>query len=61
MTSLFVYTGTSTVEVTITDVNNKPPRFENDQDSTSVSEDADVGTSVFNYTATDPDETALLL
>lgn len=53
-------TGTGTVSITITDVNNKAPQFNPDRRSTRVSEGAPVGTIFFGYEAYDPDVTAYL-
>uniref|UniRef100_A0A665VUH5 Protocadherin Fat 4 n=1 Tax=Echeneis naucrates TaxID=173247 RepID=A0A665VUH5_ECHNA len=46
------------VNVTIQDINDNPPMFEQDQYQTSVFEDAAVGSSVLQITASDQDEGA---
>ncbi|XP_068596746.1 protocadherin Fat 4 [Brachionichthys hirsutus] len=46
------------VNVTIQDINDNPPAFEQDQYQTSVFEDAAVGSSVLQITASDQDEAA---
>ncbi|XP_046896500.1 protocadherin Fat 4 [Hypomesus transpacificus] len=46
------------VNVTIQDINDNPPIFDNDQYQTSVFEDAAVGSSVLQITASDQDEGA---
>lgn len=46
------------VNVTIQDINDNPPAFDQDQYQTSVYEDAAVGSSVLQITATDLDEGA---
>ncbi|XP_057327404.1 cadherin-23 isoform X2 [Microplitis mediator] len=48
-------TATTTVTVTILDVNNKPPKFSNSTYLVYVSERAAIGDSVLKVTATDPD------
>lgn len=49
-------TGTTSVFVNVTDVNNKPPRFSENTYTTYVSENADVNSTVVKVTAEDPDE-----
>ena len=51
-------TGTTAVNVTITDVNNKMPTFDPDSHTVSIAEDAPKGASIFTYTATDLDDDA---
>lgn len=46
------------VNVTIQDINDNPPMFEQDQYQTSVFEDAAVGSSILQITASDQDEGA---
>lgn len=46
------------VNVTIQDINDNPPAFDQDQYQTSVFEDAAIGSSVLHITATDLDEGA---
>ena len=53
-------TGFTSVVITITDVNNKPPVFTPASHSVGILENTTVGLTVFTYTAVDPDENALL-
>ena len=53
-------TGTTTVQVDITDINNKKPTFNVGSQSVHISESMAVGTVFFTYPATDLDETAVL-
>ena len=53
-------TGSATVNVTITDVNNKFPEFLPDERYTQVPEDAPVGTVFLAYEAVDQDLNAVL-
>ncbi|CAH1394992.1 unnamed protein product [Nezara viridula] len=43
------------VEITVTDVNDNPPRFSQESYLVSVSEDVPIGTSILQVSATDPD------
>ena len=43
------------IEVIVTDYNDEVPTFENPKQQTSVAEDAQVGTSLATFTATDRD------
>ena len=52
---LLFIAGSATVTVDITDVNNKVPVFEPDQDVTEILENTTVGTAFFTFTATDLD------
>ena len=53
-------TGTTTVQVDITDINNKKPTFSVGSQSVHISESMAVDTVFFTYPATDLDETAVL-
>lgn len=54
--------GTAIVNISILDINNKPPVFVGGKQFVeTVREDAPIGTVLFQLTATDPDETARLL
>ena len=53
-------TGTTTVNVAITDINNKKPTFSVPSQSVHISESTPVGTVFSTYPATDLDETASL-
>ena len=53
-------TGTATVNVTVRDVNNKPPYFDYPSMSLSILENVSVGTFVTSVTARDPDKKATL-
>ena len=53
-------TGYTTVEITVTDINNKMPKFEPPSKVISIPENAAVGYWVYTYTATDADENSLL-
>ena len=52
--------GSTTVTITITDVNNKSPVFIPDRRSVTLLENADIGHRFYTYTATDSDDTASL-
>ncbi|XP_066904779.1 protocadherin-like wing polarity protein stan isoform X2 [Halyomorpha halys] len=43
------------VEITVTDVNDNPPKFSQESYLVSVSEDVPIGTSILQVSATDPD------
>ena len=47
--------GETVVQINITDVNNKLPEFEVEEDTTRISENTSVGINFFNYQATDLD------
>ena len=53
-------TGTTSLHITITDVNNKRPMFTPAQQSVKLLENTTTGQPFFTYTAVDPDENALL-
>lgn len=54
-------TGTGTIEISISDVNNKDPEFIPDQRATRVAENTAVGVEFYSYEATDSDVNALLV
>lgn len=50
----------ATVIINVTDINNQPPRFSERVYYARVSEKAPAFTSLFNLTAQDPDQTAIM-
>ncbi len=53
-------TGTTSVKITITDINNKLPEFDPASKVVFILENVGVGSPVFTYTATDTDHNAVL-
>jgi hypothetical protein len=53
-------TGTTTVSISVINVNDDPPTFSQDRVTITVKEGRSSGTSLYNMTAIDGDENALL-